>query len=67
LEKSITELGFAVFVSCGVASVGLDGTSREALLQSADGALYKAKSEGRNRTVRADSLARMVDATAGLR
>jgi diguanylate cyclase (GGDEF)-like protein len=56
LETSFTEFGFAVSVSCGVACVGKDGTSRDALLQSADGALYRAKSDGRNRTLRADPL-----------
>jgi diguanylate cyclase (GGDEF)-like protein len=57
LESSTSEFGFAVSVSCGVASAGEDGISSLALLQSADGALYKAKSEGRNRTVRVDSAA----------
>jgi diguanylate cyclase (GGDEF)-like protein len=67
LETSITEFGFAVSVSCGVASAGKDGSSRDALLHSADGALYKAKSDGRNRTLRAGSLAGVMDATAGVR
>jgi diguanylate cyclase (GGDEF)-like protein len=56
LETSVVELGFAVSISCGIATIGGDGTSREELLQSADGALYKAKAEGRNRTIRADSI-----------
>jgi len=41
-----------VTVSCGVASViPGDGVSLEALLQSADHALYQAKEQGRNRVV----------------
>jgi len=67
LETSITEFGFAVSVSCGVASVGQDGTSLQALLESADGALYQAKSQGRNRTFRAAPFTRVRNATSGFR
>jgi diguanylate cyclase (GGDEF)-like protein len=67
LKTSITEFGFAASVSCGVASVGEDGTSLQALLQSADGALYQAKSQGRNRTFRAASLTRVRNAASGSR
>jgi diguanylate cyclase (GGDEF)-like protein len=67
LKTSITEFGFAGSVSCGVASGGEDGTSLQALLQSADGALYQAKSQGRNRTFRAASLTRVRNAASGSR
>jgi diguanylate cyclase (GGDEF)-like protein len=56
LETSIVEFGFAVSVSCGIAAIGDDGTSRKELLQSADGAMYRAKFEGRNRTILSGSL-----------
>jgi diguanylate cyclase (GGDEF)-like protein len=56
LETSMVEFGFAVTISCGVATVGDDSNSRDSLLQSADAAVYKAKSEARNRTLRSDSL-----------
>lgn len=55
LETSIVEFGFAVSISCGVATVSDHGNTRDELLRSADAALYKAKSEGRNRAVQADS------------
>ena len=54
LEVSTAEFGFAVSVSCGVATVGEHGACPRDLLQSVDEALYRAKSEGRNRTVRAE-------------
>jgi PleD family two-component response regulator len=41
----MVEFGFPVTISCGVATVGDDGNSRDGLLQSADAAVYKAKSE----------------------
>jgi diguanylate cyclase (GGDEF)-like protein len=40
-----------ITISCGVATVGGPGESRETLLQTADEALYEAKRRGRNRTV----------------
>ncbi len=61
LETSIVEFGFAVSVSCGIASVGQDGICRDALLQSADRALYKAKSEGRNRTLHANGTLQLLE------
>lgn len=54
LRTSTTEFGFTVSVSCGIATVGDHGTKRQDLLQAADSALYKAKADGRNRTVLAD-------------
>jgi diguanylate cyclase (GGDEF)-like protein len=65
LRTSTIEFGFTVSVSCGIATVGEHGANGKDLLQSADSALYKAKSEGRNRTIRADSL-RMVETTASV-
>ncbi len=44
---------FRVTVSIGLAGVGLDVASAEALVRVADEALYRAKREGKNRTVRA--------------
>ena len=52
----MVEFGFPVTISRGVATVGDDGNSRDGLLQSADAAVYKAKSESRNLTLPADSL-----------
>ena len=47
--------GFSVplTVSGGVASYGVNGTDWEALLQSADMALYEAKRDGRNQVISA--------------
>ncbi len=46
--------GFRITASAGVASLGREVGSGEALLQAADDALYRAKGEGRNRVVAAD-------------
>lgn len=43
--------GFRITASAGVATFGREVTTAEALLQSADDALYRAKAEGRNRVV----------------
>jgi diguanylate cyclase (GGDEF)-like protein len=43
--------GFRITASAGVATFGLEVASAEALLQSADDALYRAKAGGRNRVV----------------
>jgi diguanylate cyclase (GGDEF)-like protein len=64
LRTSTLEFGFRVSVSCGIATVGEHGTNRTDLLQSADLALYKAKSAGRNRTIQADSLPIVETATS---
>jgi diguanylate cyclase (GGDEF)-like protein len=44
-------------VSAGIATLGTDGTSVEALLDSADAALYRAKATGRDRVVSAGAAA----------
>ena len=49
--------GRKVTLSAGVASYPLHGESWEVLLRTADSALYRAKSEGRNRVVASASLA----------
>jgi len=41
----------SVTVSIGVAEFGLDGTSAENMIKSADDRLYRAKAEGRNRVI----------------
>ena len=46
-----------VTVSIGVATLGEDGTTSEALLTAADQALYVAKRQGRNRVIGARSVA----------
>lgn len=46
--------GFHITASAGVSSLGREVTSGEGLLQAADDALYRAKSEGRNRVIAAD-------------
>jgi len=43
--------GFRITASAGVATFGREITSGEALLQAADDALYRAKTQGRNRVV----------------
>jgi diguanylate cyclase (GGDEF)-like protein len=40
-------------VSAGIATLGADGTTVEALLDAADAALYRAKATGRDRVVSA--------------
>ena len=50
LEISNVEFGFKVTVSCGIATVGMNGASRQDLLRQADAAGYEAKAAGRNCT-----------------
>ncbi|MEO0155713.1 MAG: GGDEF domain-containing protein [candidate division WOR-3 bacterium] len=50
-EKSAEIIGIKVTVSIGVATDFLRFTSSQELIKSADNALYKAKSSGRNRVV----------------
>jgi len=45
-------------ISVGVATCPVHGTSREAVLDAADKAMYRAKSDGRNRVCSADDLTR---------
>lgn len=48
------ELDHPVTVSCGIASLDINGGSVHALIAAADDALYRAKRQGRNRVVGAD-------------
>ena len=45
-----------ITISIGVATQPIHGASREVLLESADKAMYRAKSLGRNRVCSADEL-----------
>jgi len=60
-KQSENKLLRKVTVSFGVATFPEDGTSAQALLKSADKALYKAKSQGRNRTCKAENSKRKQD------
>lgn len=51
------EGGIQLSISIGVATCPLHGSERSALLDAADKAMYRAKSEGRNRVSSADDLA----------
>jgi len=50
------ELSLSISISIGVAIFPRNGSNGEALLQAADEALYRAKNEGRDRVVVADSI-----------
>lgn len=54
LRFEAPEGSFGVTVSIGLASVRADSTSFTSLLRRADAALYRAKSDGRNRVVAAE-------------
>ncbi|MBY0402238.1 GGDEF domain-containing protein, partial [Myxococcota bacterium] len=60
IESHVFEAGregsLRLTISIGVATCPVHGASREALLDAADKAMYRAKSEGRNRVCSADEL-----------
>jgi diguanylate cyclase (GGDEF)-like protein len=60
IESHLFEAGregtLRLSISIGVATCPTHGTAREALLDAADKAMYRAKSEGRNRVCSADEL-----------
>jgi diguanylate cyclase (GGDEF)-like protein len=58
LADGLTEAGFALHVSVGLATYPYDGAGATQLLRAADQALYEAKATGKNRSVSFRSLVR---------
>ncbi len=59
MRKAVSSTSFAhrvITVSIGVSTFGTTVQDESSLIMAADKALYRAKREGRNRTVHADSL-----------
>lgn len=74
LRKAVEEFAFAnqqaqpngnVTISGGFAEFPTDGATREALIQAADQALYRAKEGGRNRLLPADQVGAKASAQSG--
>jgi diguanylate cyclase (GGDEF)-like protein len=73
LAEGLTEAGFPLRVSAGIATYPFDGASSSSLLRAADQALYAAKNAGKDRiasfadVARPDPLTRAGDASEGRR